>query len=924
MPSSAVRRSSRRQFFTPLRLEWLERRDCPTGSVSVFGSTSVTEGSQASFGIQGSNLPAGGVTAYYQTVAGTAAEGADYTGLSGSVFLSPTSPMVSLNVNTIADGVYDSGETFSLQLTGVTGDATIGPGAATVTINESGPPPQGPPPGSLTLDPVGDLDEGESFSLTGRITPPAAYTVQASINWGGFATMAGSGASFVTNSDGSFSIANKYYDDGLSPGNGTASDVAAISMTATVTGVQLNAASTATIHNIAPTGTFDLYGYMGPLGGRQFELTALLADTGITDLPKLTVNWGDGGDPQIQSGLALNSQITLRHSYPPTGQTYQVTVTAEDDDLGSYTWTGSAPMYLLDLDNDADNSGEINEADDPIEESFPGAYVGVNADDDNENNIVDMALNEVTPVNNENDLEEFKLRWTPANRPEANNYVGWWVALYAAPSYAIDPLTGLIVPGGIAIYDSPNKQNLIPFVQTVNGLAAKWPAASALTKTLYLEARVPGPITLSLRLLSPSEFIVDGDTVVFTAIEPDGELDLIIHDGQTKKEVLPPDEDKTGAVTVANMNDTDADGHTDNTDPNGVEETRTGADRHGRNEVDLMKLIIKKPDPYFPGTPVTVLVNAPAKAQLWKDELKKIPLPEYNVTTGNATWDVWGAGDKKEVWVEILTPSDEVADISLTLFHGTHEPDVVKATGVWAWTTAEIFSDTNWDALAGTIWRTQMDQKLQNDVEAYGGTGKRGPMLMTGSTDQVIRNVMAMRFTVTPTDVSTVLSRVKFDITRQKELKDWTQTPEELVPMPKETVPWPQLWEVGNDDKDNTDESPAVLEGGHMFVVDDPRLPDLQTPPLTYWQRWRYLNFREFMRVRFDWKRPAGYNPNPTPPPPPPINPNDLYFIDGSQCSGKEPWLSRISIAYLGEAKWQRAGGHNRLEPGELAIGNDP
>jgi hypothetical protein len=76
------------------------------------------------------------------------------------------------------------------------------------------------------------------------------------------------------------------------------------------------------------------------------------------------------------------------------------------------------------------------------------------------------------------------------------------------------------------------------------------------------------------------------------------------------------------------------------------------------------------------------------------------------------------------------------------------------------------------------------------------------------------------------------------------------------------------------------------------------------------------------MRVRFDGTRPKGYTENlPTPP----TSPNDNYYIDGSQCSDKEAWHSRITVIWLGMGlKWQRFYGVNSIGPGNPTIGNDP
>jgi hypothetical protein len=227
-----------------------------TGSITVTAMNSpVNEANQGSFKIQGYNLPSGGVTVNYETTPGSATPGLDYTPISGSVFLHPMSGgMATINVSTLADSVNDPNETFSLTLTGVTGDATITTSSATMTIFQPGPPPQGPTQGSLILDPVGTINEGQSFTITGRITPPGTYHLSSiQYNWGGFVTGSGAPASFSTNSSGGFSISNVYFDDGTSPGNGTESDVANISLTASVSGVQLTATTTATVVNVLPT-----------------------------------------------------------------------------------------------------------------------------------------------------------------------------------------------------------------------------------------------------------------------------------------------------------------------------------------------------------------------------------------------------------------------------------------------------------------------------------------------------------------------------------------------------------------------------------------------------------------------------------------------------------------------------------------------
>jgi hypothetical protein len=310
--------------------------------VSVFSNGSVTEGNQAAFTIQGSNLPAAGVTVNYQTTPGTATEGADYTGLAGSVFLSPSSSSISVNVSTLSDGVTDPGETFSLVLTSVTGDATIATGSSTMTINEPGSPPPGPAPSYITLNSPGTLLEGQSFTLSGTISPAGFYNVSGTINWGGFVTAMGTSVSFTTYSDGTFSFGNIYYDDGPSPGNDTASDVATIVLNVTANGTQLFTQTTATVQkNVAPVGQLELVAD----GNYGFVVSGAFTDPGTADVHTIAVNWGDG--TPVETFTSPIGTIGGAHQYPLTGQNYTVQVTITDDDLGSWTWSRTAVQSLV-------------------------------------------------------------------------------------------------------------------------------------------------------------------------------------------------------------------------------------------------------------------------------------------------------------------------------------------------------------------------------------------------------------------------------------------------------------------------------------------------------------------------------------------------------------------------------------------------
>jgi hypothetical protein len=105
----------------------LEGRDLLSGIVIITPTaSSMPEGNQASGFIQLSGQVTGNVTVGWQSSPGSASAGSDYTHASGSVQLSQSGSFAYVNVSTLTDSTYDPNETFSIQITSVTGDATLG------------------------------------------------------------------------------------------------------------------------------------------------------------------------------------------------------------------------------------------------------------------------------------------------------------------------------------------------------------------------------------------------------------------------------------------------------------------------------------------------------------------------------------------------------------------------------------------------------------------------------------------------------------------------------------------------------------------------------------------------------------------------------------------------------------------------------
>jgi hypothetical protein len=328
-------------------------------------------------------------------------------------------------------------------------------------------------------------------------------------------------------------------DDGPSPGNDTPSDVTDVEML--VWGEDPEAAVSAevqvTVHNVNP-GFYNEYGqflidiYDYPPGGPDFVVSGPFYDPGSPDDHEVTIDWGDGSAPTVF--VPINDTVAATHHYAPDGLDHTITVTVEDDDTGSGTYSEEISMYLLDLDNDADNNGAINEADDPIEHVPPGAFVGVNADDDNENEIPDLLEN--GPVSGENDLEEIELAWEPTFRPyPVLDYTDWHVVLTLDPPPVWDDYEQEFESAAL-FYTSPDKSGLLPFENTPAGWALEWTVGSEeVPGTLYIEALAAGQFTFQLELREPGWTLLDEDPVVFTAVEPPS-IDLDV------------DSDNTGAI----------------------------------------------------------------------------------------------------------------------------------------------------------------------------------------------------------------------------------------------------------------------------------------------------------------------------------------------------------------------------------------
>ena len=202
-------------------------------------------------------------------------------------------------------------------------DGGVGNASANVTVNNVAPTV------SVTLD-AASIDEDGSVTLDGTITDTGTLDGhKVVIDW------VDGGTDVITLAAGAltFSKAHQYLDDGVSPGNGTASDVYAISVTVTDDDRGVGTASAnVTVNNLAPVVNAGVDQTL-PFGS-LISVSASFTDTGTLDVWTYDIDWGDGTSHQTGSATPAGP-ITGSHQYVIPGD-QAITVCVTDDDTGTH------------------------------------------------------------------------------------------------------------------------------------------------------------------------------------------------------------------------------------------------------------------------------------------------------------------------------------------------------------------------------------------------------------------------------------------------------------------------------------------------------------------------------------------------------------------------------------------------------------
>jgi hypothetical protein len=317
------------------------------------------------------------------------------------------------------NGTASDGSTITVTV----GDDDTGSGnnTTTATVNNSAP--------TVALNAVTAITENNTATVTGNFTDIGLSDVHTmTVNWGDANNTTNSTFSIpatknltnnqtinsstdsalltitnvnTTTGQVTFSVQHKYADDGVAPGNNTASDNSTITVTVADddTGSGNNTA-TVTVNNVVPTIALDAVGGINEIG--LATLTGSFTDIGLSDVHTLTVNWNDLNNIEnstftvpATSTLVQNQTInsttdgavltitavntttgqvsySVQHKYPDDGvspgngttsDSSTISVTVADDDTGSVNTTTTvlvsnvAPMVDLDAVSPINENG---------------------------------------------------------------------------------------------------------------------------------------------------------------------------------------------------------------------------------------------------------------------------------------------------------------------------------------------------------------------------------------------------------------------------------------------------------------------------------------------------------------------------------------------------------------------------------------
>ncbi len=326
-----------------------------------------------------------------------------------------------------------------------------------------------------------------------------------------------------------------------------------------------------------------------------------------------------------------------------------------------------------------------------------------------------------------------------------------------------------------------------------------------------------------------------------------------------------------GAVTLANLNDTNGNGVMD------IDDYSVQATSIGRNEVDLMKLVVKQRDGVTGTTGNVILEKVSGAVKLWTQPYKGTMV---NIS-GPISIPV--AALPKTYYIEATAKSASLMDIEFKATFNS-KVDRVKATAVW------VEGPTYWSDNSSTPAISSLPNlgplvkiQIQNDIAEDGtlfGHGDFWTAPVPADNDYSTKNKrfggrILMEWQVFPIDAGQLVS---FDVTRQRKSISWfTKYLDLEFSDSDENKEFP--FEEGKDVEEPNDDGKGIEDrdpmNGFLYSWDAPFVAKKKLPVDEYKAFHVSKNsFKEFVRARTK------------------SNPFDLIdeSLQGSRASDKFDW----------------------------------